>query len=216
MYICIFEVLVRVNISGHWRPFGDLGTLGPKASWHLSYRWGKTSKKPHPGNLSRPGIEPGSAAWQASILLSVPQRWTRYIWNYFRIFIKMFPFVIGCYYFNSGAIFCFHSGWSGMFNCSMSYRACFYCCLLNRDPILWWNKMVHSGIITNCRAVIISHLSQNTLLSNELHIDSTLHIDFNFYFLLNLRRIYQICNVMQYMTCCIEINFTLCVQSTST
>ena len=41
-----------------------LGTLGPKASWHLSYRWGKTPKKPHPGNLSRPGIEPGPAAWQ--------------------------------------------------------------------------------------------------------------------------------------------------------
>ena len=42
------------------------GTLGwPKVSWHLSYRWGKTPKKPHPGNLSRPGIEPGPAAWQA-------------------------------------------------------------------------------------------------------------------------------------------------------
>ena len=27
---------------------------GPKVSWHLSYRWGKTPKKPHPGNLSRP------------------------------------------------------------------------------------------------------------------------------------------------------------------
>ena len=31
---------------------------GPKASWHLSYRWGKNPKKPHPRNLSRPGIEP--------------------------------------------------------------------------------------------------------------------------------------------------------------
>ena len=41
--------------------FGDLG--GPKASRHLSYRWRKTSKKPHPGNVSRPGIEPGPAAW---------------------------------------------------------------------------------------------------------------------------------------------------------
>ena len=37
--------------------FGNL--RGPKISWHLSYRWGKTPKKPHPGNLSRPGIEPG-------------------------------------------------------------------------------------------------------------------------------------------------------------
>ena len=26
-----------------------------KASWHLCYWWGKTPKKPHPGNLSNPG-----------------------------------------------------------------------------------------------------------------------------------------------------------------
>ena len=38
------------------------GTLAPKVSRHLSYRWGKTPKKIHPGNLSRPGIEPGPAA----------------------------------------------------------------------------------------------------------------------------------------------------------
>ena len=49
------------------------GTLGPKTSRHLSYRWGKTSKKPHLGNLYRPGIEPGSAAWQARML--PPLRW---------------------------------------------------------------------------------------------------------------------------------------------
>ena len=36
---------------------------GPKASRHLSYRWRKTRKKPHSGNLSRPGNEPGPAAW---------------------------------------------------------------------------------------------------------------------------------------------------------
>ena len=52
------------------------GTLGPKASWHLSYRWGKTPKKSHPGNLSRPGIESGPAAWQARMLPPVPQWWT--------------------------------------------------------------------------------------------------------------------------------------------
>ena len=46
--------------------FGDV--KGPKASWHLSYRWGKTPKKPHPGNLSRRRIEPGPAAWQARML----------------------------------------------------------------------------------------------------------------------------------------------------
>ena len=51
------------------------GILGPKAFWHLSYRWGKTPKKPHPGNLSRPGIESGPAAWQARMLPPIPQRW---------------------------------------------------------------------------------------------------------------------------------------------
>ena len=34
-------------------------------------------KKPHPGNLSRPGIEPGPAAWQARMQPLAPQRWTR-------------------------------------------------------------------------------------------------------------------------------------------
>ena len=33
-------------------------------------------KKPHPGNLSRPGIEPRPAAWQACMLPLAPQRWT--------------------------------------------------------------------------------------------------------------------------------------------
>ena len=51
------------------------------------------------------------------------------------------------------------------------------------------NKMVHSSVITNCRGVIISRLSQNTLLCNTLHTDSALHMGFNFYFLLNLRTI---------------------------
>ena len=36
----------------------------------------KPRKKPHSGNLSRPGIEPGPAAWQARMLPLVPQRWT--------------------------------------------------------------------------------------------------------------------------------------------
>ena len=52
------------------------GPWGPKTSWHMSYRWGKTPKKRHPGNLYRPGIEPGPAAWQARMLPPVPQRWT--------------------------------------------------------------------------------------------------------------------------------------------
>ena len=52
------------------------GTLGPKASWHLSYKRGKTLKKPHPGNLSWLGIELGPAAWQACMLAPVPQQCT--------------------------------------------------------------------------------------------------------------------------------------------
>ena len=49
----ILEVLGRVNISGDWRARNEWlwmimmakwysGSLGLKASWHLSYRWGKT------------------------------------------------------------------------------------------------------------------------------------------------------------------------------
>ena len=56
------------------------GNLGPKASRHFSYRWEKTPKKTHPGNLSRPGIEPVPAAWQARMLPPGPQRWTL-IWS---------------------------------------------------------------------------------------------------------------------------------------
>ena len=33
-------------------------------------------EKPHPGNLSRPGIEPRPTAWQAQMLPLAPQRWT--------------------------------------------------------------------------------------------------------------------------------------------
>ena len=43
---------------------------------HLSYRWGKTPKKLYPGNLSRPWIEPGSAAWQTRKLQPAPEWWT--------------------------------------------------------------------------------------------------------------------------------------------
>ena len=50
-----------------WRPNDIREPWGPKVSWHLSYRWRKTPKKPHPGNLSRPGILPvvlyGSQTW---------------------------------------------------------------------------------------------------------------------------------------------------------
>ena len=61
--------MIRVIMMAKWYS-GHHG--GPKASWHLSYRWGKTPKKPHPGNLSRPVIEPGPAAWQTRMLPPAP------------------------------------------------------------------------------------------------------------------------------------------------
>ena len=67
----------KANMKGWlWRPNDIQGPCGPKASRFSSYRWGKTPKKPHPGNLSRPGIQPGPAAWQARMLQQAPQRWT--------------------------------------------------------------------------------------------------------------------------------------------
>ena len=52
----------RANMDWWLRwPNDTWGPLGPNVSWHLSYRWGKSPKKPHPGNLSRPGMEPGSS-----------------------------------------------------------------------------------------------------------------------------------------------------------
>ena len=38
----------------------------------------KPRKKTSPGSLSRPGIEPGPAAWQARMLPLAPQRWTQF------------------------------------------------------------------------------------------------------------------------------------------
>ena len=65
------------NMKGWlWRPNDIRGPCGPKASRHLSYRWGKTPKKPHPKNLPRSGIKPGYPAWQARMLPPAPQRWT--------------------------------------------------------------------------------------------------------------------------------------------
>ena len=54
--------------------FGDLG--GVKFPDICLTGEEKTPKKPHPGNLSRPGIEPGPATWQARMLPLAPQRWT--------------------------------------------------------------------------------------------------------------------------------------------
>ena len=47
------------------------GSLGvPQVSWHLSYRWGKTPKKAHPGNLSRPGIAERFQAFKMSLYIT--------------------------------------------------------------------------------------------------------------------------------------------------
>ena len=79
----------KMNMKGWlWWPNDIRGPYGPKASWQLSYKWGKTPRKPHPGNLSRPGIEPGPTAWEKRLLPPAPQRWSViYLWKiilYFR------------------------------------------------------------------------------------------------------------------------------------
>ena len=84
MYIWGFRACQHLRslapvMSDEWWPNDIRGPWGPKASWHLSYWWGKPRKKPHPGNLSRPGIEPGPAAGQANMLPPVPQRWTTWV-----------------------------------------------------------------------------------------------------------------------------------------
>ena len=55
--------------------FGDLGGLKFPDIWPTGEE--KPRKKHHPGNLSRPGIEPGPAAWQAHMLPLAQQRWTK-------------------------------------------------------------------------------------------------------------------------------------------
>ena len=65
----------KVNMKGWlWLPNDIRGPCEPIASWHLSYRWGKSPEKLHSGNLSRSGIEPGPTEWQARMLPPAPQR----------------------------------------------------------------------------------------------------------------------------------------------
>ena len=54
--------------------FGDLGSL--KFIDICLTGEEKPRKKPHPGNLCRPGIESGPSAWQARMLPLTPQQWT--------------------------------------------------------------------------------------------------------------------------------------------
>ena len=44
----------KVNMKGWlWRPYDIRGPCGPKASWHLSYRWRKSRKKNPTGDRTR-------------------------------------------------------------------------------------------------------------------------------------------------------------------
>ena len=55
----------KANMKGWFRRQNDIRrSCGPEASWYLPYRWIKTPKKPHTGNLSRPGMEPGPACYR--------------------------------------------------------------------------------------------------------------------------------------------------------
>ena len=47
---------------------GIWGYIAPKFSRHLPYSWGKTQEKTQPGKLTRPGIKPWTARWEAAML----------------------------------------------------------------------------------------------------------------------------------------------------
>ena len=50
----------NTNMKGWlWRPNDIRGPCGPKASWHLSYRWGKTPKKTTQETCPDRGSNPG-------------------------------------------------------------------------------------------------------------------------------------------------------------
>ena len=85
----------KANMEWWWRrPNYIRGPWGPKASRRLSYRWGKTPRKPHPGNLSRPGIETGPAAWQARMIPLAPQRWTEFEVKLLKYFLSFSLFTL--------------------------------------------------------------------------------------------------------------------------
>ena len=46
-----FILTRRIREVWVWRPNYIRGTMGPKASWHLPYRWGKTPKQTSPRKL---------------------------------------------------------------------------------------------------------------------------------------------------------------------
>ena len=65
--------------------FGDLGGL--KFPDICLTGEEKTPKKPNPGNMSRPGIEPGPAAWQVRMLPLAPQRWALHYLNKVNVYV---------------------------------------------------------------------------------------------------------------------------------
>ena len=80
----------KANMKGWlWRPNDILDLVGLKLP-DICLRGKEKPRKTHPGNLSRPRIEPGPAAWQALLLPPALQRWTkRNISNLFLTFIKL-------------------------------------------------------------------------------------------------------------------------------
>ena len=64
----------KVNKKGWlWRPNDIRGPWGLKASWHVSYRWGKTPKKNR--KIVPTGDRTWPAAWKVRMLPPAPQRW---------------------------------------------------------------------------------------------------------------------------------------------
>ena len=81
--------LNEANMELWWRSNDIRGSWGLKFPDIYLTDEEKPRQKPHPGNLSRTGNEPGPAAWQARMLPLAPQRWTitiskaNYYWRYY-------------------------------------------------------------------------------------------------------------------------------------
>ena len=75
-------VPVMNDYGWEWLPNDIRGPWGLKLPDICITGEEKTPKNPHPGNLSRPGIEPGPTAWQARMLPPVPQRCTLRSWRW--------------------------------------------------------------------------------------------------------------------------------------
>ena len=78
---------------------GEYGMMMTTVKWYSGEPWGlklagiylTVEKKPYPGNLSRPEIEPGPAAWQASMIPPAPQRWTIRVNCHLNYWVWLFP-----------------------------------------------------------------------------------------------------------------------------